>query len=66
MLKISQTGVRSGEMITNSLTASQNRGRGFYSPSLERVTELSITEVRDILSQIAFFSQLTPADRFTG
>jgi len=68
MLKISQTGVRSGEMITNSLTASQNRGslfrvRGLYPPSLQRAAELSVTEVRDLLSQIPFFSRLTPTAR---
>ena len=67
-LRIGQTGIRSGEVVTASPSATQSRGVvfevvGFFPPDLNRVNDLSITDIRDKLNLVPFFTHLTADQR---
>lgn len=69
MLRISQTGIRSGEFIQASETGSQNFGtvmqvRGTYPPSHNWTSSLKSDFFGDALGQFAFFSAMLPRDRY--
>ena len=68
MLRISQTGIRSGEIITSSQSGNQNKGsiiqiRGFYPPSLHYVSNLDPILLRDGFNQFGFFANMTVEER---
>ena len=67
-LRVGQTGIRSGELITSAVNAKQSRGvvieiLGDFPTDRERVNDLSITEIRDKLNLIPFFAPMTPNQR---
>lgn len=67
-LRISQTGIRSGEYISASSSGSQNKNtviqvRGSYPPEKERIVLLDPIVLRDGFNIIPFFSNMTPHER---
>lgn len=67
-LRISETGIRPGELIAASPSGKQNRGtvmevRGFYSPDINRVNKLDPITLRDVFNVIPFFTGMQPAER---
>ena len=67
-LRISQTGIRSGEIITSSPSGKQNKGavmeiRGFYPPDISRVNKTDMIDFRDSFNTIPFFSNMNPNQR---
>lgn len=67
-LRISHTGIRPGEFITNSSTGSQNKGSvlqimGFYPPSKKRVEELEEHIIKDSFTKYEFFSNMKTEER---
>jgi hypothetical protein len=70
ILRISQTGIRTGECITSSDSGSQNKGtviqiRGFYPPAVKYVAELNATDVRDKFNLIPFFNNMDLNERYS-
>src|SRR5437868_15160102 len=67
--RISQTGIRRGEFITSSASATQNKGvilqvRGFYPPSRKWIGELNPLVLRDEFNQFPFFAPMSPEQRW--
>lgn len=67
-LRISQTGVRSGEFIAASPSGTQNKGtviqiRGTYPPEISRVRTLDPIILRDSFNIIPFFAGMSPQQR---
>lgn len=77
-LRISETGVRSGELITSSPSGKQNKGavieiRGkyppeiagtaIYPPEIARVKQIDPIVLRDNFNVIPFFANMTPQQR---
>jgi hypothetical protein len=68
--RISQTGIRSGEFITSSATATQNKGtimqiRGWYPPSRSWLESLTTLTLRDEYNQFPFFAPMSAEQRLT-
>lgn len=69
MLRISQTGIRDGELITSSSSGKNQCGgalirvHGYYPPSSEQVDALTYVQLRDALSQYPFFEPMSVEER---
>jgi hypothetical protein len=68
MLPVEYTGIRDDEYITSAPGATQNKGtimqiKGSYPPSKLAIKNLSLTDIRDKLSKIHFFIDMTPEER---
>ncbi|MCJ7636211.1 MAG: hypothetical protein MUO21_01840, partial [Nitrososphaeraceae archaeon] len=69
-LRISETGIRSGEIIVGAPTSKQCRGtimivRGFYPPLKLSIDNLSSETIRDKFNNYEFFRSLSQVDRLT-
>ena len=67
-LRISETGIRSGEFIAASPSGKQNKGtviqiRGLYPADRVRVRKIDPITLRDVFNGIPFFSTMTPSQR---
>lgn len=64
MLPVFSTGIRDGEFIQSHNSSPQTKGsiiqvKGFYPPSSFSVKELSLTDIRDKLTKIGFFKEMS-------
>ena len=69
-LRISETGIRSGDFIAASPSGKQNKGtvmqiRGQYPADRNRVRNLDPITLRDVFNVIPFFTPMDPAQRLT-
>lgn len=68
--RINQTGIRTGEFITSSASATQNKGtiiqiRGWYPPSKPWLEKLDMLSLRDEYNQFPFFAPMSVQQRLT-
>ena len=67
-MQVFLTGIRDGEFITSSASATQNKGsiiqiKGFYPPSMQAVSTIDPILLRDSFNRLDFFANMTPEQR---